>query len=232
MIGLVAIFGYVFLLDRTQYLNHNYMVLSYGALLALAPASRAFSLDARLGLVQRSLAIPRWPVAAIKLQTEIILIYAGIVKITDDWLRGEPLRMWMHDRVDDVWIASIFQYDAILLAAAWGTVALHILGAPFLLWQRTRLPVFVLYCGFHAANATFFNIGIFSWLTIAVTTIFFAPDWPQRLLRRGLGLVEALPPQPALPVSARRRKPSLGEGWSACAGGRRTPRQYRRTLLD
>lgn len=204
VIGFVAIFGYFFLLDRTQYLNHNYMVLLYGALLALAPANRAFSLDARLRLVKRSLVIPRWPVAALKLQTEIILIYAGIVKITDDWLRGEPLRMWMHDRIDDVLIATIFQYDAILLAAAGGTVALHILGAPLLLWRRTRLAVFIVYCGFHVANATLFNIGIFPWLTIAVTTIFFAPDWPQRLLRRGLGLVEALPPQPALPASARR----------------------------
>ncbi|MBM1219462.1 HTTM domain-containing protein [Ponticoccus sp. SC2-23] len=195
-IGFLVIFGYFFLLDKTQYLNHNYMVLLYAFLLAMAPANRAFSLDAWLGLTERSLVIPRWPVSAIKLQTEIILIYAGIVKITDDWLRGEPLRMWMHARIDDVWIAPIFQYDAILLAAAWGTVALHILGAPLLLWKRTRLPIFVIYCCFHVSNSAFFNIGIFPWLTIAVTTIFFAPDWPQRLLRRGLSLVEELPAPP------------------------------------
>jgi hypothetical protein len=203
-IGFLVIFGYFFLLDKTQYLNHNYMVLLYAFLLALAPANRAFSLDAPLGLTKRSLTIPRWPVSAIKLQTEIILIYAGIVKITDDWLRGEPLRMWMHARIDEVWIAPIFQYDAILLAAAWGTVALHILGAPLLLWRRTRLPIFLIYCSFHISNSIFFNIGIFPWLTIAVTTIFFAPDWPQRLLRRGLGLVEDLPPPRAAVAAAPR----------------------------
>ena len=204
-IGFILIFGYFFLLDRTQYLNHNYMVLLYAFLLALSPAGRAWSLDARLGLVRRSEMIPRWPVFALKLQTEIILIYAGVVKITDDWLRGEPLRMWMHARVDDVWIAPIFQYDGFLLAAAWGTVALHILGAPLLLWHRTRLPVFLVYCCFHVSNSVFFNIGIFPWLTIAVSTIFFAPDWPQRLLRRALGLFETLPPRaPAPPRPAPR----------------------------
>jgi len=96
--GFVLVFGYFFLLDKAQYLNHNYMVLLYAILLALAPANRAFSLDARWGLVARSEWIARWPVAAVKLQTEIILIYAGIVKITDDWLRGEPLGMWLRAR--------------------------------------------------------------------------------------------------------------------------------------
>lgn len=201
-IGFLLIFGYFFLLDKTQYLNHNYMVLLYAFLLALAPANRAFSLDARFGLTERSLYVPRWSVSALKLQTEVILVYAGIVKITDDWLRGEPLRMWMHARVDDVWIAPIFQHDGILLAAAWGTVALHILGAPLLLWHKTRLPVFLVYFSFHVSNSIFFNIGIFPWITIAVTTIFFAPDWPQRLLRRVLGLVEDLPAPrvPAIPA--------------------------------
>ncbi len=194
-VAFILIFGYFFLLDRTQYLNHNYMVLLYAFLLALAPTNRAFSLDAWLGFVTRSLIIPRWPVTAIKLQTEIILIYAGVVKITDDWLRGEPLRMWMHARMDDIWLATIFENDLFLLAATWGTVALHVLGAPLLLWHRTRIYVFAVYCAFHVSNSIFFNIGIFPWITMAITTIFFAPDWPQRLLRRGLSLFETLPPQ-------------------------------------
>lgn len=203
-IGFLVTFGYFFLLDRTQYLNHNYMVLLYAALLAIAPANRAWSVDSWLRPDIRNQSIPRWPVFALKLQTEVILIFAGIVKITDDWLRGEPLRMWMHARVDDVLIAPIFQYDWVLMSASFGTVVLHCLGAPLLLWKRTRLPIFLIYCAFHVSNSVFFNIGIFPWLTIAVTTIFFAPDWPQRALRQALSAFETVPP--------------LTQDWSVAAG--------------
>lgn len=193
-------FGYIFLLDRTQYLNHNYLVLLYAALLAVAPANRAWSVDAWLLPEIRSLTIPRWPVTAIKAQTEIVLIYAGIVKITDDWLRGEPLAMWLRAQADEVWIGPLFHHDWVILLACWGVIALHILGAPLLLWSRTRLPVFVIYCCFHVANSIFFNIGIFPWLTIAVTTIFFAPDWPGQLIAR-----ITRRPLPVVPVGRRGR---------------------------
>jgi len=192
-------FGYFFLLDRPQYLNHFYLVLLYGALLTLAPAHRMWSVDAWLRPGWRSAAVPAWTVGAVRLQTEIVLIYAGIVKITDDWLRGEPLRMWITEQQGSFWLADLFIADWMFLAATWGTVFLHIVGAPLLLWQRTRLPVFLVYCCFHVSNAMFFNIGIFPWLTIAVTLIFFAPDWPQRLVRRVLGLMQPLPPMPDLP---------------------------------
>ncbi len=187
LIGFLTLFGYFFLLDRTQYLNHNYMVLLYAALLALAPCNRALSVEAWLWPGVGRDRIAAWPVLAIKLQTEIILIYAGVVKITDDWLRGEPLRTWLSGRQDDIWFGGLFQYDWAFVAAAWGTVGLHILGAPLLLWHRTRLLVFVVYAGFHISNATLFNIGIFPWITIAISTIFFAPDWPARVVRRVAG---------------------------------------------
>ncbi len=198
IVTFILSFGYFFLLDRTQYLNHNYMVLLYAALLAVSPANRAFSVDARLRPHIRTLTIPYWPVAAVRLQTEIILVYAGIVKITDDWLRGEPLRMWMHARMDEIPLAQIFQWDWVLMSAAIGVVVLHVVGAPLLLWRRSRLAVFLIYTAFHVTNSVMFNIGIFPWLTIAVTLIFFEPDWPQRLARRFLGLFEELPPPPRL----------------------------------
>jgi vitamin K-dependent gamma-carboxylase len=213
IVTFILIFGYFFLLDRAQYLNHNYMVLLYACLLALAPANCAFSLDTLIWPALRSATIPRWPVSAIKLQTEIILIYAGTVKITDDWLRGEPLRMWTAEALGKVWIAPIFQYDIVVLAAAWGTILLHVLGAPLLLWSPTRIWIFAVYTCFHISNSMFFNIGIFPWLTIAVTMIFFVPDWPQRLLRRALGAFEALPPMPAPPPRTALRP--LGAGLTA-----------------
>lgn len=212
IVGLTLVFAYFFLLDRAQYLNHNYMVILYGVLLCFMPANRAFSVDAWLFPRIRSLVIPRWPVTTIKLQTEIILIYAGTVKITDDWLRGEPLRIWLSGREDAIFYGFLFQYDWAFVAAAWGTVLLHVVGAPLLLWHRTRLAVFIIYAFFHWSNAQLFNIGIFPWITLALTTIFFAPDWPQRLARKTLGMFEDLPVKPALPEARFNLHPAMLSG--------------------
>ncbi|MEM1365990.1 MAG: HTTM domain-containing protein [Pseudomonadota bacterium] len=213
IIALTGIFAYFFLLDRAQYLNHNYMVILFGVLLCFAPAAKAYSLDAWLKPATRSEFIPRWPVSAVKLQLEIILIYAGWVKITEDWLlRAEPLRDWLHDKQEEIFFGLLFNYDWAFYVATWGTVALHIIGAPLLLWRRTRLAVFCVYAFFHWSNATLFNIGIFPWITLALTTIFFAPDWPSRLVGRFLGrFTRSVPATPA-PSLSFRLQPALLTG--------------------
>jgi vitamin K-dependent gamma-carboxylase len=199
---LTVTFGYFFLLDKAEYLNHFYLVLLFLILMCFLPAHRQLSLDARLRPSVARSHVPYAAIFVLRVQMEIMLVFAGLVKLTPDWLAGEPLGMWLRAQSDDFALGFLFHHDWVILAAAWGTVALHVLGAPLLLWERTRLPVFLVYCVFHSANAIFFNIGIFPWLTIAATTIFFAPDWPRRAARWLLGRFEALPPYVAPPRPA------------------------------
>jgi hypothetical protein len=196
IIGFTILFAYFFLLDKAQYLNHFYMVILFAGLLCLLPAHRAYSLDAILFPSWRAETVPRWSVWALRTQAEIILVYAGLVKITEDWLKLEPLGMWLRDHADNIPLGEFFYQDWVIATGAYGTIALHLAGAPLLLSKRTRLPVFIVYCCFHISNSFFFNIGIFPWLTIAVSTIFFDPNWPQQLARWLLGRFEALPPPP------------------------------------
>lgn len=186
IVAFTLLFAYFFLLDQAEYLNHFYLVILFAVLLCALPANRVWSVDAWL---RPRLAVPTVPYAAVfvlRAQMEIMLIFAGLVKLTPDWLAGEPLGMWLRRQADDVPFGWLFDYDAVIVAGTWGTIVLHLIGAPLLLWRRTRLATFAVYCLFHAANAYFFNIGIFPWLTIAATTIFFAPDWPGRLARCAL----------------------------------------------
>ncbi len=194
IIVFTLVFTYFFLIDMVHYLNHFYMVILYAVLMCFLPANRMWSLDALLFRARRSDFIPRWPVSVLRLQTEVILVFAGLVKIAPDWLQGQPLFLWLRGKEDAVFFGFLFQYDWAIVAGSWATVALHVLGAPLLLWKRTRLAVFVIYCFFHVSNAQLFNIGIFPWMTIAVTLIFFAPDWPSRLIR--LGREPDAPPGP------------------------------------
>ena len=201
--GFNAIFIYFFLLDQALYLNHFYMIALFGLLLGCTDAHRCWSVDRRLGRIRVMREVPRWNLLILQFQIEVILIFSGLVKVEIDWLRGEPLRQWMLERT---WspFSALFEVHWVTLAAPALVILLHVVGAPLLLWSKTRLGVFLLYCAFHAANAHLFNIGVFPWMTIAATTILFLPDWPSVLARR-IGTVLKrlrilLPRAPAWPV--------------------------------
>ena len=195
--GFNAIFVYFFLLDQALYLNHFYMIILFGVLLGCVDAHRCWSVDRRLArkfhrFASRGRAVgPRevavWQVWVLRFQVEVILIFAGLVKVEVDWLRGEPLRQWMLERP---WspLSALFELHWVTLAAPVLVIVLHVVGAPLLLWSRTRLWVFAVYCAFHLANAHLFDIGVFPYMTIAATTILFAPDWPGVLARRAGGV--------------------------------------------
>lgn len=181
-------FTYVFLLDQAQYLNHFYLVILFSILLCVIPAHRQFSIDAWLRPKLRSSTVPAWTVWLLRAQMEIMLLYAGIVKINPDWLQLEPLRMWLAQAVADkdlpLWLEHLYVQDWAIAMAAYGAIILHIVGAPLLLWKRTRLAVFLIYAAFHLQNHLVFDIGIFPWFTLFGTLIFFDPDWPKQLSAR------------------------------------------------
>ena len=180
---LVLSFAYLFLLDQALYLNHFYLALLFASILVFVPAHRLWSIDARRRPALRSETVPAWSRLWLGAQLEIVLLYAGIVKITPDWLQLEPMRLWMNARSHDA--ATIFQWltaDWGIAVASYSAIALHLIGAPLLLIRRTRLPVFCLYAVFHLTNALVFDIGIFPWMTLAATLLLFDPGWPRQFL--------------------------------------------------
>jgi len=176
-------FSYVFLLDQARYLNHFYLVILIAVNMMLVPANRFFAVDAALSPRLRSATVPAWSVWLFRLQFEVMYLYAGIVKINPDWLRLEPMGMWLAGRDDMPLIGALFNQDWVVAVAAYGSIAMHIIGAPLLLFRRTRGWVMAIYFVFHLANHFLFQIGIFPWLAMAGTLLFLEPDWPRRALR-------------------------------------------------
>jgi len=177
-------FSYVFLLDQARYLNHFYLVILFAALLSVVPAQRTWSLDAWIAGPSRDRRVPAWALWLPRLQLEIILLFAGVVKINADWLALQPLAVWLEDSADLPLIGPLLLEPEVIWLAAYGSIALHILGAPLLLFRATRLWAFLGYCAFHLLNSLFWQIGIFPWFTIAATLLFFEPDWPRQLRTR------------------------------------------------
>ena len=178
-------FTYYFLLDQALYLNHYYMVILFCILMLFVPAHSKWSVDAGRSKKIASDTVPRWAIIVLLFQLEIILIYAGIVKLNPDWLNLEPLRMWMQWRRE--YYPPFFTQitgNAGIALGAYGAIALHLLGAPLLFFRRTRPWILAVYAVFHLVNHTVFNIGIFPWFTLFASLLFFSPDWPLKFYKK------------------------------------------------
>lgn len=192
-------FAYVCLLDQARYLNHFYFVALLGFLMIFVPADRVWSVDAWRAGRGSDAPLPTWTRLVLLAQLEVMLIFAGLQKLDRDWLQNEPLGRWLGNSADLPLIGPFLEVDAVVTAAVWGSVALHIFGAPLLLIRSTRLWAFLGYCVFHVMNSVLWNIGIFPWITLAATTLFFDPDWPRRMLAFGRATPRAtLPHTPRL----------------------------------
>jgi vitamin K-dependent gamma-carboxylase len=186
--------SYVFLLERATYLNHIYLLALLSFLLIFVPTHRAFSLDALLRPRIRSRTAPLWALWLVRAQIAIPYTYGGVAKLNRDWLHGQPLLLWLEHEGERPLIGPLLAQDWVAYLFSYGGLALDLLVVPGLLWSRTRPFAFALVALFHLTNHVVFEIGIFPWVMIAATTIFFPPDWPRRLLAR-LGV--AVPPAPA-----------------------------------
>lgn len=173
--------AWIFLQDQAQYLNHMYMLILFSALLVFIPANRYWSLDAHFRPNIHSATIPSWCRFVLIVQIEVILIYAGLVKITPDWLSLEPLGTWLSFRSDMPFFGKFFVQEWAVFTAAYGVIGLHLIGAPLLLTRSFRLYVLAIYACFHLLNHFVFDIGIFPWVTLFATLICFDPNWPRQV---------------------------------------------------
>ncbi len=180
-------FTYTFLLEHTRYLNHFYFVCLVSLLMIFVPAHRGWSLDALRRPALRHRVVPRWSLWLLRFQLGVVYAYAGVAKLSSDWFNARPLTLWLHRLADTPAIGFLFERSETFHAVSWAGLAFDLLIVPALLWKRTCPFAFAAAVAFHATNSFLFTIGIFPWLSIAMTTLFLEPDWPLRLARK-LGL--------------------------------------------
>lgn len=176
-------FTYIELMDKTTYLNHYYFVSIISFLMIFLPANRYFSLDAYQKTSLRSQYIPQWSVDTIRFMLCIVYFYAGLAKLNSDWLlEAMPLKIWLPSKYDIPLLGEILQQTWAHYAFSWAG-AIYDLSIPFLLVYRpTQKFAFVLVVAFHLMTGLLFPIGIFPYLMIAASLIFFPADFHHRLL--------------------------------------------------
>lgn len=174
------------LFDRSTYLNHYYLISMLGLLMVFMPLGRHFSLESwwrrRRGEKRRIQTMPRWVLSTLRLQLGVVYFFAGVAKLRSDWLfRAQPLRTWLARHTDLPLVGSLMDDAWVAFAMSWAGMLFDISIFFFLLNKKTRLWAYLVVVGFHLATGALFHIGVFPYVMIALTPIFFDPSWPRRV---------------------------------------------------
>lgn len=190
-------FTWLFLVEPAYYLNHLYLVCLLSFLLPWMPLHRASSVDAALRGWPRVDRMSGWPLHLLRGTFALVYFYAGLAKLNADWLRAQPLLVFLEARRDVPVLGPLLAADATAWFMSYAGLAFDLAVGPALLWRRSRPYALVGAFAFHLCNALLFEIGIFPWMMMAATLLFCDPSWPRRLglfpaVRHG----DAAPPGP------------------------------------
>jgi len=138
------------------------------------PANAYFSID-NISRKKSYKEIPKWSIDCIKLLLSIVYFYSGLAKINSDWLfNAMPLKLWLPSKYDIPLIGETFmQQEWVHYFMSWGGMFYDI-SIPFLLlYKKTRIIGFILVIFFHLFTGFLFPIGMFPYIMIVGSLIFF-----------------------------------------------------------
>ena len=170
----------VYLMQKSSYNNHYYLMMLLCWIMVFLPAHKWFSIDARQHTDLKSTSMPRWVLLFIILQIWIVYTYASIAKIYPDWLDGTTASLLMRGKKHYWLIGDILQLEWAHYAIAYVGIAFDLLIVPLLLWRKTRVIGFAISIFFHLFNSIIFQIGIFPYMSIAFAFFFFPSEILQR----------------------------------------------------
>ncbi len=177
-------FTYIELIDKTTYLNHYYFVSVISLIMIFLPANCFFSVDVNKNSKIAFQEIPSWNIDVIKLLLGIVYFYAGLAKLNSDWLiHAMPLKIWLPNNYELPIIGSLLNENWVHYAFSWTGMIYDLSIVFFLLYKRTRIYAFILVVVFHVLTRILFPIGVFPYIMIISTLIFFDASFHAKVLK-------------------------------------------------
>ena len=178
-------FTYVELLDKSNYLNHYYFVSLIAFLMIWVPANARFSLDAKYFPRIARRTMHQWQSGILKFQLAVVYIFAGIAKLNSDWLfEAQPLKTWLQAHHNIPLIGSYLQEEWVAYVFSWTGCLYDLFIVFFLLSARFRPFAYFFVVFFHLVTWYLFPIGVFPWVMIFSTLIFFSDQFHEGILNR------------------------------------------------
>ena len=181
IIAFALLWAAVYLMQKTSYNNHYYLLLLISVFMCFFPAQRGYSLDAKQDPSIKTNAMPSYVKWAIVLQLFIVYTYASIAKLYVDWLDFSMVKILMLDKADYPLIGPLLQELWVHKIVGVFGILFDLLIVPALLWKPTRKAAFFVSIFFHLFNSIVFQIGIFPYLALAFTVFFFEPETLRRI---------------------------------------------------
>jgi hypothetical protein len=166
----------VYLMQKSSYNNHYYLMMLLCWIMVFLPAHRWFSIDSWKNLKIKSPSMPRWVILILILQVWIVYTYASVAKMYPDWLDTTVSELFMKGKRDYWLIGSFLQLDWVHWCISYVGILFDLLIIPMMMWRRTRLLGFFISVFFHLFNSIVFQIGIFPYMSIAFALFFFSPE--------------------------------------------------------
>lgn len=173
-------FSYLLFLGKGHYNNHFYLFCLIAFYLSFTKADRNFSL--RRSKEGDNREVPLWNLQLFRASLFITYFYGGLAKINSDWIScQEPVRSLMTQFMGN----STLNTEWFTYLITFGGLAFDLLIGFLLFSRRTRIIGLVGVVVFNLMNAQvlFNDIGIFPYVMIFSTIVFFDPEgkWIQNL---------------------------------------------------
>ena len=181
MITFTLLWTGTYLMQKTSYNNHYYLLILISAIMSLLPANTSISLD-----VKRDPGIRKeWMYSYVKwlivLQLFIVYTYASVAKWYQDWFDFTIIEILMQGRSHYPIIGDLLQLDPVHKIIGVSGIVFDLLVVPALLWKPTRNFAFICSIFFHLFNSIVFQIGIFPYLSLAFILFFYPTETIRRI---------------------------------------------------
>lgn len=179
--GFTLMWTYLYLMEKTSYNNHYYLLILLCIFMWIVPANRYLSLDVKKNPALKRISMPRWVPLFIIAQMAIVYIFGAIAKLYPDWLDGTFATDLMASKAHYPIIGNILQTNWSIWSITYFGILFDFLIVPLMLWKRTRPYAFGFAVFFHLFNSAVFQIGIFPYLALGLFVFFFPPETIHRL---------------------------------------------------
>ena len=175
-------FTYVELIDKTTYLNHYYFISLIAFLLIWTPAHKAISVDSKLFPRIKTTEIQRWSITILQAQIALVYVFAGIAKLNSTWLLdAQPMSLWLDSKSNFPLVGELLSLNVTAYVFSWAGMLFDLFIVLFLLSNKLRLLGYFCLVVFHLFTWLLFPIGVFPWVMIGLTLIYFSGKWHKKL---------------------------------------------------
>lgn len=170
-----------YLMQKSSYNNHYYLLILLSGIMVILPANRYLSVDSKLDPKIKSNSMPQWCSYIFIIQMFIVYTFGAIAKLYPDWLDTTFLEITLRDKQNYYLIGDFLQNKGLQQFLAYGGILFDGLVIPLLLFKPTRNFALIASIFFHIFNSIVFQIGIFPYLSLAFILFFYSPKTIQNI---------------------------------------------------